>query len=212
MAENSQFKRNIAYKLRIGELLLGKPIFDAQTQRLSHLELGNQKLVRVNLIGNLVDKYENSGEKQYIFFTLDDGSGQIKLKSFGDDAQKFKSLNLGQTIAVIGLLRNFNNETYLSPEIIQEKDPRYLLIRKLETEKQNPANHHTIENKKQIIAIKDEILEQIKKAEISGGIDIDSIIMKLSQTSPEMINSEIKKLIEEGIVFEPRPGRLRYLG
>lgn len=212
MAENSQFKRNIAYKLRIGELLLGKPIFDSQTHKFTHLELGNKKVVRINLIGNLVDKYENSGEKQYIFFTLDDGSGQIKLKSFGDDAQKFKNLGLGQTIAVIGLLRNFNNETYVSPEIIQEKDPRYLLIRKLEIEKQNSLGNPTIETKKQIIAIKDEILEQIKKAEISGGIDIDTIIMKLSQTSPEMINSEIKKLIEEGIVFEPRPGKLRYLG
>jgi len=36
--------------------------------------------------------------------------------------------------------------------------------------------------------------------------------MELRETSPEMINQEVQKLISEGIIFEPRPGKLRYLG
>ena len=127
---DEQFKRNIAYKLRIGDILLGKPIMDGE--RFSFLELGGKKIVRVNVIGNIVDKYESEGERKYIFFTLDDGSGQIKLKCFGDDVDKFKNIIQGQTVLVIGVLRNFNNETYISPEIIKEQDTKYLLIRKLE--------------------------------------------------------------------------------
>jgi len=206
---DQQFKRHIAFKFRIGDILIGKPIMDGE--RFSFLELGDKKIIRVNIIGNIVDKYESEGDKKYSFFTLDDGSGQIKLKSFGDDVEKFKNIGQGQTILVIGVLRNFNNETYISPEIIKEQDPKYLLIRKMEIEKIKSQNAEPVA-RDQIIAIKDKILGAIKNSESEGGIDIDKIIMNLKDISPEIINQEIQKLLEEGIAFEPRPGKVRYLG
>ncbi len=212
MAEEQKFKRNIAFKYRIGDLLIGKPIFDTQTERFNFLELGDKKIVRINIVGNIVDKYESEGEKQYIFFTIDDGSGQIKLKSFGDDVTKFKGISHGQTTTVIGVLRNFNNETYIAPEIIKETDPKYLLVRKLELEGERTQNTPTPETKEEVIAIKDKLIEKIKASEEGGGIEIDKIIMELRETSPYIINQEVQKLISEGIVFEPRPGKLRYLG
>lgn len=208
MAEQ-QFKRHIAHKLRIGDILIGKPILDGE--RFSFLEMGNQKIIRVNIIGNIVDKYESEGETKYVNFTLDDGSGQIRLKSFGDDVDKFKDINQGETVVVIGVLRSWNNEVYINPGIIKEQDIKYLLVRKLETEKQRTENSVPVE-REQTIAIKDKILEMIKNAEEQGGIEIEDIIMKLREASPEMINTEIKKLLEEGIAFEPRPGKVRYLG
>ncbi len=204
-----QFKRNVAFKYRIGDLLLGKPMFDAD--RFSFLELGDKKIVRVNVIGNIVDKYESEGEKKYIFFTIDDGSGQIKLKSFGDDVPRFSKVQPGDTVLVIGVLRNFNNETYIAPEILRNQDPKYLLVRKLELEKERGKSLPQPQ-KEQMVAIKDKILEKIKSAEDEGGIEIDKIIMDLRETSPDIINQEVKKLLEEGIIFEPRPGKLRYLG
>ncbi len=205
-----QYKRNIAYKLRIGDILLGKPILEGD--KFLYLELGNQKVSRANIIGNIVDKYDAEGDKKYIFFTLDDGSGQIKLKIFGDDADKFKGVQQGQTVVVIGTLRFWNNETYIQPEIIKEKDPKYLLVRKLELEKKRNLESPKLENKKEVTALKDKILNQIKEAEKDGGIDQEQIILKFREASPELINQEVKKLLEEGIIFEPRPGRIRYLG
>jgi len=41
---------------------------------------------------------------------------------------------------------------------------------------------------------------------------MDKVIMNLRDISPTIINQEVQKLLEEGIVFEPRPGRVRYLG
>jgi len=209
MAEEQQFKRNIAFKYRIGDLLIGKPVFDQE--RFSFLELGDKKIVRVNLIGNIIDRYDSEGDKKYSFLTLDDGSGQIKLKSFGDDLQKLSGVTQGQTVVVIGVLRHFNNETYIAPEIVKEKDPKYLLVRKLELEKNRNQTATPIQGE-QVKALKDQILEKIKSSEEEGGIDVDKIILELRETSPDMINQEIKKLLEEGIVFEPRPGRIRYLG
>ncbi len=209
MAEQEQYKRHTAYKLRIGNILIGKPIID--NERFSFLELGNKRIVRVNIVGNIVDKFESEGESKYSFFMLDDGSGQIRLKVFGDDVEKFKYITQGLTVVVIGVLRHWNDETYISPEIVKEQDPKYLLVRKLETEKEKEKNTDPL-GKEQIIAVKDKILGTIKNAEENGGIDTDKIILNLTDISPAIINQEIKKLLEEGIIFEPRPGKVRYLG
>ena len=189
--------------------MLGKPIIDGE--KFSFLELGDKKIVRVNIIANIIDKYESEGDRKYIFFTIDDGSGQIKVKCFGDDVGKFKDATQGQTVLIVGVLRNFNNETYVSPEIIKEQSSKYLLLRKLEIEKEKNKNTAPLE-KEQIVAIKDKILEIIKNAEKDGGIEMDTMILNLRDVSPEVINAEIKKLLEEGIVFEPRPGKIRWLG
>lgn len=210
MTEEGQFKRNIAYKLKIGDILLGKPVMNGE--RFSFLELGEKKIIRVNIIGSIVDKFENEGERKYLFFKLDDGSGQISLKVFGEDVPKFKEISQGLTVLVIGTLRNWNNETYIQPEIIKEKNTKYLLIRKLELEKSAPASKITPVEKSKIVAIKDSIINIIKEAEEEGGIEKEQIILKLKDVSPDIINQEIKKFLEEGIIFEPRPGKVRYLG
>lgn len=212
MAEQ-QFKRNTAYKFRIGDILIGKPVTNnvSGTERFAFLELGDKKIVRVNLVGNIVDKYESSGESKYFSFTVDDGSGQIRLKVFGDDTEKFKDFFQGQTVVVIGVLRYWNNELYVSPEIMKEMNPKYLLIRKLETEK-GKAVSGKIAGKEEITAIKDRILDMIKGSEEEGGIETEKLILKLRDFSPDIINKEIQRLLEEGIVFEPRPGKIRYLG
>ncbi len=204
---NQDFKRNIAYKLRIGDLLVGKPV--AEGDKFIFLELGDRKIVRVNLIGNVIEKYNSSGEKRYSFITIDDGSGQIKLKSFGDDITLLENLNQGQTIIVIGTVRQFNNEVYISPEIVRLQEPKYLLVRKLELEKSAPIIAATPSDKG---AIRDKILEDIKNSEAEGGIFVDKIIMSHRETSSDIINQEIQRLLEEGIIFEPRPGKVRYLG
>lgn len=208
---DSQFKRNVAYKFRIGDLLVAKPIFSEE--KFSFLELGDKKIVRVNVVGNIVERFDSTNpEKNYTFFTLDDGSGQLPLKVFGDDVEKFKNVTQGMTVVVIGVVRYWNDQIYVTPEIIKESDSKYLLLRKLETEKQRSEHIVVPVEKEQIVAIKDRILEKIKNAEEDGGVEMDSMIMELRDVSPQIIHQEVQKLLEEGIVFEPRPGKVRYLG
>lgn len=207
MVQEEKFKRNIAFKLRIENVLKGKPMIEAD--KFLFLDLDGKKVVRVNVIGSIVDKYQSEGEKKFLFLTLDDGSGQIKLKTFGDDVQKFSDVLQGQTVSVIGVLRFYNNETYISPEIIREQDPRYLLVRKFELEK-NPIASESIK-KADIMGIKDKIINLIKNSESEGGIDLEKIAANVNSSS-DFVNGEIQKLLEEGIIFEPRPGKVRWLG
>lgn len=199
----ADFKRQTAYKIRIGDVLKGKPIIE--NERFSYLDLGGRKIVRVNIVANVVDKY-SSEEKQYINLTIDDASGQIKIKVFGEDTIKFSSINQGDTVMVIGLLRQYNDEIYLTPDIIRIQDPRYLLVRKLEFEKETPK----IVDKEQIFELSDKLIQMIKEAEPEG-ISAERLIMEL-KASPELINQEIKRSLEQGVIYEPRPGILRYLG
>jgi DNA polymerase III alpha subunit len=205
-------------KLRIGDLIKGKPIMEQVNNALNQpvsrfrfLELGNKNIVRVNIVSNVIDKYEGDGDetrKKFLSFTIDDASGQIKLKVWGDDTAKFSSIVQGNTVVVIGTLRFYNNEIYIAPEIIKPIDTRYLLVRKLELDKDKPR----ITDKNEIIAIKDQIIDMIKKAESEGGLDTDSLYHSLTSVSPEIISQEIQKMLEEGLAYEPRPGKIRYLG
>ena len=197
-------QRATAYKLRVGDILSGKPILEEE--RLLFVELGNKQIVRVNIVANIVEKYESEGEKKFISLTLDDASGQLKVRIF-QDVDKYKEITQGSTVMVVGVLRFFNNEVYLIPEIMKIKDPRYLLVRKLELEAGKPKEV----NKEEIRAVKDQIIELIKSAEDTGGIGTDRIIMEVKAT-PEIINQEIQRMLEEGLVYEPRPGKIRYLG
>lgn len=200
-----QFKRNIAYKMRIGTLLAGKAV--SEGERLKHIETGAKSVVRVNLVANVTDKYVQEGEKKFASLTLDDGSGQIKAKTFGDDIAKLAPYNQGDTLVIIGVLRSWNNEIYLTPEIVRKKDPLYLLVRKYESDAEQPKQH----DREQLLALKEQLVSMVKDSEKDGGIDIDKIITNLKEP-PEVINNEIKKLLEDGVAYEPRPGRLRWLG
>ncbi|MEI7718278.1 MAG: OB-fold nucleic acid binding domain-containing protein [archaeon] len=202
--DNEQRKRNVAYKLRIGDILKSKPV--TNEGKLLFLELGDKKLLRVNLIANVVDKFINEGEKKYASITVDDASGQIKLKAFGDDVESLKSISSGDTLQIIGLIREYNSELYITPEVAKRVDPKWLLVRKLEIQSAKkdaplPTN----------ASLREIILEKIKKGDASGGIDKEQLILD-TDTSPEVINAEIKHLLEEGMIYEPRPGILRYLG
>ena len=193
-------------------MLRGNPIFqesDDINKRLRFLELGNKQIARVNLIANVVDKYESQGDRRFASVTLDDGSGQVRVRVFGEDMKKFENVSQGDTLLVVGVLRFYNNELYILPELIKKQDPRYLLVRKLEIEKS--YNYNSPMQKQEIKVLKDEIINLIKISEDNEGIEKEDIIMKL-KSAPELISQEIKKLLEEGVIYEPRPGRVRYLG
>ena len=119
-----QFKREIAYKLRIGDLLKVNQIFEeseAPNKRLSFAELGDKKIRRTNVIANVVDKFQSEGERKFASITLDDGSGQIRARLFGEEIAKFNDTNQGDTLIIIGMLRSFNEELYILPEIIKKQ-------------------------------------------------------------------------------------------
>jgi len=196
-------KRAIAHKVKIGDVVNGNAQFDGD--RFLYIDHNGAQLIRVNIVANIIDKYEGESEKKYMNFTIDDASSQIKLKIFGEDVARFQNLSQGDTVTIIGTLRFYNNEIYINPEIIKKINTSYLLVRKLELEK------NVVVDKKEVFELRDKIIEMIKKEDDSGGIEVNNIVMEL-KNDPELINKEIAKLLEEGMIYEPRPGKIRILG
>jgi len=199
-------KRNVAYKLRIGDILKGNP--QMNEGKFLFLDLNGSHVVRVNLIANCVDKFVQEGEKQFGSLTVDDASGQLKLKVFGDDVSRVVDVMQGDTLQIVGNMREWNGEIYMIPEVCKKVDSRWLLVRKLEIEKLR-KDMPVVENGN--FELKNKVLDMIKDAESEGGVDRDVLVMDV-EANPEAIEVEVKKLLEEGLIYEPRPGRLRYLG
>jgi len=106
-----------------------------ENQRFRFLEVAGRDIYRINLIANIIDKFE-SNQKQYINITLDDGTGNIRVKAFADATHLLQNLQLGDSIIIIGVIRFYNDELYIMPEIIKNMDPKWLVARKMELEQE----------------------------------------------------------------------------
>lgn len=208
-------KRQTAYKLRIADLQ------DSHSQGI--VEFDGKQIIRVNLIANVIDKMFSESEKKYSAITLDDASSQIRVKTFGEDIEKLREIDIGDTLLVIGNVRFFNNELYILPEIVRKLPVEWLLVRKLELgeRKNEKARKNNFTNEgEQIIEekiseekpqdkdTKQKIIEMLKANE--EGINMDSIIMDLHEPADD-INSIVASMLENGEIYEPRPGRIRLL-
>ena len=78
----------------------------------------------------------------------------------------------------------------------------------MEVEKQQSK----IPSPEKSLEVKDQIADAIKNSEGDGGIDTEKLISRFNSVSSDIVKSEIQKLLEGGIIFEPRPGKLRWLG
>ena len=104
-----EFKRHTAYKVKIGDVLNGNHIIDGE--KLRFIEVNGKNIARVNLIANIVDKYVQNDEKKFASMTLDDASGQIKLKTFGEEIEKF---SFGPAVPMVKACQLFPSPPALS--------------------------------------------------------------------------------------------------
>ena len=135
METNKTFqKRSIAYKLGIDELIKGKFVREDGWQPSYIITENGDKVSRINLIGIAVSKSEEN-EANYQTILIEDGGGKIPLKMFGNNIP-INNIGVGSIINLIGRIREFNKETYISPEIIKKiENPVWVEVRKLELKK-----------------------------------------------------------------------------
>jgi len=196
-------ERQIAYKFWIGALIKGK--INVENERFTSVEIGNKKISRINIIANVIDKYSDE-LKPYVAITLDDASGQIRAKAFADSVNTLSEINIGDTILIVGMLRVFNNELYILPEIVRIVEPKWAMVRKLELIKEH-GKFDAAESKTPETDNKKKVLNFLKQN--SEGIEIDKMIMQLSDMEVVQINNIITELISDGLIYEPMPGKLR---
>jgi RPA family protein len=232
METKNKLIRKVAVKAVISEILKSTFVQSKEDEPSYLLTTNNEKIFRINLISIIVDK-EIQGSITNML--IDDGTEKIILRSF-EDNKIIKNLNIGDVILIIGKLRSYNNEKYLSPEIIKKVNKLWLKVRALELKEFfNGNNSIKIEivtenekieendNKKILIdedKDNDEIIEDdemlpmqkiakiIKENDQGEGVLIEEIIEKSSLNDTEKL---IEIMLEKGDIFQNLPGRIKVL-
>ena len=199
----AQIKRETAIICMIDDLLKGRFV-KTEGWKPSYFSTDIGDVSRINVVGVVVSKESSGG------LIIDDGSGRILLRSFENLA--FDDLNLGDLVMVIGRPRIYNDEKYVLPEIIKKINQKWGQYRqvqlKLIRKKRKTENRVIVEEGSQPVNYFQKILAFIKDLDIGEGADIEKVIKRSDAPNAEEL---IKKLIEEGEIFEIRPGKLKIL-
>ena len=161
-----------------------------------------QKLHRVNVMGVLLNK---DVQGTITTFIIDDGSGSISIRSF-DVVKNIDTMNIGDGILVIGRIREYSGENYISPEILRAIDKQWLNVRRLEL--QIPEVQEKVEEEVEETLPTLKLLEIVREMDSGPGVLIDDVIEKSSLHDTEGL---LQKLMESGELFQNQPGRVKVL-
>src|SRR3989338_9071760 len=216
MIQNLQYNRQTAYKVWVSDLVNNQLHKEDGDYGINYVLVRDKKISRVNVIGFIVEKYDN--EVNHISLTLDDKSCRIKLKLWNDDIKVLKNIDIGTFVLVIGKLR-YNNEIYLSPEIIKVIDnPLWGKLRQLELTKLygHPVRNIIINTAEENMNnysedIRQNILRAIEKFDNGKGAYFEEILTFVNREK-DYVGGVIDNLLKEGEIFKIGEGRFKIIG
>jgi len=216
MIQNLQYNRQTAYKTWVSDLVNNQLHKEDGDYGINYVLVRDKKISRVNLIGFIVEKYDN--ELNHVSLTLDDKSSRIKLKLWNDDVRILNNIDIGTFVLVIGKLR-YNNEIYVSPEIVKVIDnPLWGKLRQLELTKLygHPiknmvvnANEENVNNYSE--NIRQNILRAIEKFDSGKGAHFDEVLTFVNKEK-DYVSGVIDNLLKEGEIFKIGEGRFKIIG
>lgn len=213
-------QRQTAVKLLIADLLSGE--FSKEESQTPVLSLGEQKIYRVNVIGLVIGKAE---EEVLANLFLNDGTASINLRFFERNSA-LDELNTGDAVMVVGRLRDYNGERYLSPEIVKKVDRLWLQHRRKElgaenrqlkaavkeepagkiTKTENPVEEESKKESSEFLSPEGKILKSITDLDKGEGAEIEEV---LAASKVDYAEEIIKRMLERGELFQIMPGRVK---
>ncbi len=127
MAKN-QFVRKPACKTTIGILLHSELVEGNQEEGDHILTAVGEKIFRHNVVAIILQK-ETVGSVTN--FLVEDGTGNITARFF-EKSPVIESLDVGNVVILVGKIRMYNQERYISPEIVKKIDAKWMKVRSLE--------------------------------------------------------------------------------
>ena len=218
VGEGERQKRQIACKARVKEILSGRYVKEDGWMPNYVETVDGRKISRINIIGAVVASEEEK-EIGYNSIVIDDGTGKVSVRVFGDDADKLKGIGVGDVVLIIGRPREYGAERYVLLEIIKKiDDKKWIDVRKLELgataidkveekpeeELKEEAIEEGVVGGEEMTA-GDKIVDYIRKVDKGDGVDIEEVLKEFGD------ENAIKTLLSEGELFEVKPGRIKVL-
>jgi RPA family protein len=208
-----KFQRSTAKKISIKTINEGEFVNGTESDP-SYLKT-NESIYKINLIAIVTNKNKQGSITNFL---IDDGTGSINSRIF-EEMPQLKKIIPGSVVLIVGKVRNFNGEKYVSPEIIKVVDADWLKLRALSLSKESKIINKIepiIEEKE----IKQEnyeetqkfpvekLLDLIKELDSGEGVLIEEVIEKSLMEETENL---IEKMLESGDIFQNQPGKIKVL-
>lgn len=233
-------ERMTAIRASIADIVKGKYSSDDGHKVISPYGI---ELKRVMIVGHIVGQFTNN-EETFSNITIDDGTETLKAWVWKKDSEvweqyinRLKEVKEGTLAVVVGKVREFNDETYLSPEIIRPlSDPNFLTFHLLEryyhiikNGSAQPGSPTLEEHFDDIdssapettdsapeptdspTGLSGNILKFIKENDTSEGVQLGNIADHFAEQGVEKseINIIVMDLVETGMIYEQRVGVYR---
>ena len=203
----AQIKRETASICLVRDLLDGEFV-KTEGWNPSYIKTRIGNISRASLMGVLVSKDPDG-------LVFDDGSGRMLLRSF--DEASFSNVEVGDFLLVVGRPRVYNEQKYVLPEIMKKLPPAWGEFRKREIELIS-ANARELPKENRVAVSEpvaptanyfQKLLDFIKDLDTGEGAPSEEVMKRSGVPNAESL---MRKLIEEGEIFELRPGRVKILG
>ena len=187
------------------------------------------KVSRTTVIGTVVEIDEQS-------ISVDDSTGIISARVFDDNAL-FEGLKSGDVVMVIGKVRQYGEQNYITPEIVRKLDAAWVqyrkknveLIKKLYAESkikqeelqasaedfsngaevvQEIVESSVEETTNQKTSILEKVMKYIDDEDKGSGVEKVKVLDKFDD---EDVIDALDSLIMEGDIFEVKPGVFKVL-
>mgnify|MGYP002760554376 CR=1 FL=1 len=200
-------QRATAFKATIDDVANGEYV----TQEAPHpnyLNLYGERVRRIQLIAVLVQKSSHH-------FVLDDSTGQLTAKRF-DTSISLDDIESGDPVLVIGRPRSHDNTVFLGAEAVNKlNDSEWITAHKQAVDAlydEGPVHDTTREiqasTQDSTVNYTRDLLSCIKDNDDGEGAPTADVVEASQLDDPE---EYIDSLINEGEIFEIRPGRLKVL-
>lgn len=218
MEQKQQFKREVAVKLRVSDLISGQYIKEEGLRPNYVMLKDGRKVSRVNILGTVVSVNTDTGYKN---ICIDDGTAKLSIRSFEQNAM-LEARQVGDVVFAIGKPREYGREIYVLPEILKPViDLHWVELRALELRKQ-PAAEQAFEPEAKTTGESEgtaeefvdddgsakKLLDQIRSLDVGSGADYEAVVSKSGMENAE---KALLNLLKNGEVFEVSPGKLKVL-
>lgn len=196
-----EFQRQTAYKVRVGDLINNEYIRQSGEWEPNYITVNGLKVSRANIIASVIDKQESDLMSS---ISVDDGSGNINVRCFNELTVLLKDIQVGDLVLVIGRPRENNGQIFVAGEIVKKlSDPSWSKLRKLELG-EFKGNGVSVEKEN----VKKKVLDIINELDEGEGADVDQVILKSGLGESDM-EGILKDFLEQGEIYEPKPGRVK---
>lgn len=220
-------QRQTAYPLWIADVLSGTYVVGDRDAVYDAFTVRGKNIVRVNLMGTAVDSYINQ-DGSFGSLTIDDGTGTIRVKAFKEDLKKLGEAKRGDLVNCLGLVKEYNDERYMTAEVVRVLgDPYWLLFRMLTLSKQVPLRSVTIQEGHQPTQDQNYLQEETPRppakesssptkqlltliTSVEEGISLVDLEQKLAISRQDLMIL-VDTMVNEGEIYQFKPGHYKRL-